>query len=136
MHEYALVEAVVATTLNVAEQQSFSRVTSIDVRIGELQSIDPEVVRSAFQIVRPADEPRLEDVRLELEIEPARFRCRACEHDFGLADVEGMENADTREAIHFVPELAHAFLGCPACRSVDFDVVAGRGISIASIEGS
>jgi hydrogenase nickel incorporation protein HypA/HybF len=135
MHEYALVEAVVATTLNVAEQQSFSRVTAIDVRIGELQSIDPEVVRSAFEIVRPSDEPLLEGVRLDLQIEPARFCCRACERAFGMADVEGADDADAREAIHFVPELAHAFLGCPACRSVDFEVVAGRGLSIASIEG-
>jgi hydrogenase nickel incorporation protein HypA/HybF len=39
-----------------------------------------------------------------------------------------------REAVHFLPEAAHAYLRCPRCGSVDFDVAAGRGVSIVSIE--
>ena len=39
----------------------------------------------------------------------------------------------TREAIHFLPEAAHAFIRCPSCKSPDYRVQAGRGVSIASI---
>ena len=37
--------------------------------------------------------------------------------------------------IHFVPELAHAYLRCPDCSSADFEVLGGRGVSIDAIEG-
>ena len=39
------------------------------------------------------------------------------------------------EAIHFIPELAHAFLECPSCQSPDFELLQGRGVSIGAIEG-
>ena len=49
-------------------------------------------------------------------------------------DAEALDRIN-REAVHFVPELARAFMGCPGCGSADFDVTAGRGVSVASIEG-
>ena len=39
------------------------------------------------------------------------------------------------ESIHFVPELAHAFLRCPDCDGADFEVVAGRGVVLQELEG-
>ena len=41
---------------------------------------------------------------------------------------------ETREAIHFLPEAAHAFVRCPSCGSPDFAVSKGRGVSIKSID--
>jgi hydrogenase nickel incorporation protein HypA/HybF len=43
-------------------------------------------------------------------------------------------DAAEAEAVHFIPELAHAFLQCPSCGSPDFEMLAGRGVSIGSIE--
>ena len=70
-----------------------------------------------------------------VQIEPATFRCRACGGAFLLRDAVGAEGDDEREAIHFVPELAHAFMTCPTCRSPDFEIVAGRGVAIEAIDG-
>jgi hydrogenase nickel incorporation protein HypA/HybF len=101
--------------------------------VGELQSIQRDTFVFALQQTRTAD-PRLADAAMEVEIVPATFRCRACEREFTLADT-AERDAEAKEAIHFVPELAHAFMRCPSCASPDFDVARGRGVSIAAIEG-
>jgi hydrogenase nickel incorporation protein HypA/HybF len=133
MHEFALAEAVVRAVLQTAESEGMTAVTRVAVRVGELQSIQRDTFEFALQQVRGED-PRMAGAAMEVEIVPARFACRDCEHVFTLAET-GERDADAREAIHFVPELAHAFMRCPACGSPDFDVADGRGVDIAAIEG-
>lgn len=136
MHEFALAEAVIAAALEAAAREGLSEIQRIAVRVGELQRIEPEVFEFALKEVLPASEPRLASTRITLETEAARFRCRPCAHAFGLGDVAGPQGEDEREAIHFIPELAHVFLCCPRCQSPDFEVVGGRGVTIDRLEGS
>lgn len=136
MHELALAEAVVAAALDAAEREGLASLEGIGVRVGELQRITRDVFEFALREVLPAGEPRLAGTRITLEVEPARLRCRACARAFALAEAAGAPTPDELEAIHFVPELAHGFLRCPACGSPDFQVLAGRGVSIAWIRGS
>ncbi len=133
MHEFALAESVVRATLQTAESEGMTAVTRVVVQVGELQQIKKDVFEFALKQVH-SDDPRLADTVLVVEIVPARFSCRVCEHGFTLAET-GEHDADAKEAIHFVPELAHAFMRCPACGSPDFEVAEGRGVGIASIEG-
>ncbi len=135
MHEMALAEAVVATALEEAERHGISSISKICVRVGELQSIDRDVFAFALEEMIPAAEPRLASTKFQLDAEPARFRCRPCGTEFSLSAAAGADTDDATEAIHFIPELAHTFLRCSSCGSPDFDVVAGRGVSVASIEG-
>ncbi len=135
MHELALAEAVVGATLDVAEKEGLTRVTKLVVQIGELQTIEEEIFEFALGEVMPAAEPRLASMRITLETVPARFRCRPCEREFTIAESGGPRNEDESEAIHFVPELAHAYLRCPRCNSPDFETIEGRGVTIASVEG-
>jgi len=135
VHEYALAEAVITTALREAEREGIEKIRRIEVHVGELQRIRAETFEFALREVLPAREPRLTDTELVLEIEPAQFRCRPCSHVFSLADTGGPQGKDESEAIHFIPELAHAFLECPNCNSPDFELLQGRGVSIASIEG-
>lgn len=135
MHELALAEAVLSAALEAAEREGIARIRRIAVRIGELQRIRRDVFEFALREVLPADEPRLESVRIQLETDRARLRCRPCGREFGLADASGPTGADQAEAIHFVPELAHAFVSCPGCGSPDFEVSGGRGVTIEAIEG-
>ena len=136
MHELALAEAVVAASLQAAAEQGMSRIERIDVRIGELQRISREVFEFALQEVMPAADARLAETEITLEVEAARFRCRPCGNAFSISDTGGPASEDEAEAIHFIPELAHSFLQCPACRSPDFEVTAGRGVSVERLEGS
>lgn len=135
MHEYALADAVITTALTAAEKEGMRRILRIDVRVGELQRISRELFEFALKEVMPGAEPRLAETELTLEIEPARFRCRPCGRTFGLADTPGPQDKEESEAIHFIPELAHAYLRCPGCDSPDFELTAGRGVSIGAIEG-
>ena len=135
MHEFALAEAVIATALDEAERNGLAAIHAIDVRVGELQQISRETFEFALKELMPAAEPRLASTRIELGIEPARFRCRPCSLEFSLDETRGPQNHDESEAIHFIPELAHSFLRCPGCHSPDFAVLAGRGVFIESVKG-
>jgi hydrogenase nickel incorporation protein HypA/HybF len=135
MHEWALAEGVIKTALEAGEKEGLKSIARISVKIGELQRIKKDVFENALQTVMPADDPRLASTRIALEIEPARFRCRPCQAGFVLADLDGPVDHDQLESIHFIPELAHAFMSCPKCHSPDFEVTEGRGVWIDAVEG-
>jgi len=135
VHEWALAEGVVETALELSEKEGFARITRIVLRIGELQRIGTEGFRAALETVMPPENPRLAAVEVVLEVEPAGFECRRCGRAFGLVDCGGNLDEDQSEAIHFIPELAHAFIRCPACESPDFEVTRGRGVWLQTLEG-
>jgi hydrogenase nickel incorporation protein HypA/HybF len=127
MHELALAEAVVAAADETAKKNGLAKVTRIEVRVGELQQIE----REAFQLAIE----EMTDAVVDVQAEPARFSCRRCSREYGLGDTPGPGDHDASEAIHFIPELAHAFLRCPSCASPDFTVTGGRGVTLGAIEG-
>ena len=135
MHEFALADAVITTALRVAKREGMASIERIEVRIGELQRISRETFEFALREVLPLELPAVAATEIILTMEPARFRCRPCGREFSVADTGGPDGEEEKEAIHFIPELAHAYLGCPACSSPDFEVLSGRGVSIARIEG-
>jgi hydrogenase nickel incorporation protein HypA/HybF len=135
MHEWALAEGVIRTALEAGEKEGLRSIARISVKIGELQRIKKDVFATALENVMPGDDPRLTSTRIALEIEPALFRCRPCQAEFVLTDLEGPVDHDQLESIHFIPELAHAFMSCPKCKSPDFEVVEGRGVWIEAVEG-
>jgi hydrogenase nickel incorporation protein HypA/HybF len=105
-------------------------ITEVKIMIGELQSIEHEIIEFALDQLRT---PRLKNAKFVIEAIPARFKCRVCNRDWGL-EKEKLDK-DTGEAIHFVPEMAHVYIKCPGCGSPDFEVAEGRGVWLASIKG-
>lgn len=128
MHEWALAEATVET---VRREAAGRRVLGVRLAFGELQQVDRDIFAAALADLAPG--AGLAAGVFEVAVEPARFACRACAATWALADMPDLGD-DDREAIHLLPEAAHAYLHCPHCRSVDFDVTAGRGVSISAIE--
>lgn len=135
MHEFALADAVVKAAARAAREAGIDRVERIVVRVGELQQIERELFEFSLTQVLPAADPVLAGVRFEVETEPVVFHCRVCERRFGTADLGEGSDPDSAEAVHFLPELAHAFVRCPGCGSPDFDIVAGRGVTLEKVEG-
>ena len=127
MHEWALAEAVIATVEKRVEPREGRSPGSVTVLIGELQAIDREIFAFALESLLAGS--ALPTGLFRMETEPAEFLCRACGRRWGLAEEAGL-TAEQREAIHFLPESAHAFVRCPACGSMDFGVEKGRGVSI------
>jgi hydrogenase nickel incorporation protein HypA/HybF len=128
MHEWALAEAVVES---VRREAGGRRVLGVRLSFGELQQVDRGIFAAAVADLAP--EAGLDAAVFTVEVEAARFACRACGRRWALAEAAGL-GEDEREAVHFLPEAAHAFVRCPGCGSADFDVAAGRGVSIAAIE--
>ncbi len=130
MHEWALAEGVVSTTARIAEEQGLEKVTEVTVSIGELQQIEHDVFRFALEQLRP---PIMKDAEFVFESIGAKLRCRVCGEEWGFSPDDMDE--EVSEAIHFLPEVAHAYLSCPSCGSPDFEVLEGRGVILSSIKG-
>jgi hydrogenase nickel incorporation protein HypA/HybF len=135
MHEFALADSVVKAATRAAREAGIDRVERITVRVGELQQIEIDLFEFSLTQVLPAADPALAGVRFVVESEPVVFRCRVCEREFGAADLAGETDSDQAEAVHFLPELVHAFVRCPGCGSPDFDIIAGRGVTLERVEG-
>ena len=130
MHEWALADAVIEATSSALAGRKPSCLRAVTVMVGELQAIDHEIFTFALNTLL-AERP-FKTAVYRLETEPASFRCGACEREWALADTRGLTD-ENREAIHFLPEAAHAFVRCPSCGSPDYRVQKGRGVSIASL---
>ena len=130
MHEWALAEAVIAAASEAAKKEGLREVTEVRIRVGELQQIEQEVFKFALSQLKKAE---LESARFRIEKVRAKLECRACGHTW-IFSKERLDEG-TIEAIHFVPEVAHAYVKCPRCGSPDFEVLEGRGVWLLSIKG-
>lgn len=130
MHEWALAEAVLDSVRAEQTTRSGQRASKVVIQFGELQSIDPEVFAEGIAHLQSADDDL--DLEFVFETEPATLKCIVCGHGWSFADCD-IDEA-TREAVHFLPEVAHSFIVCPSCGSADFRVDQGRGVTIESIE--
>ncbi len=133
MHEWALAEAVIATARKAATDERMTAVTEIAVRLGELQQIEQEIFAFALQQIIAQEKSLLQQAKIAIEIERALFKCRVCGQEWSFAAEDLSE--EVSEAIHFIPEVAHAYIQCPTCKSPDFEVVKGRGVWLASLRG-
>ena len=132
MHEWALAESVIKTVVEYSKTEKLKKLKEAGVVFGELQAIDKEIFAFALDELRKQF-PAAKDCKFKILNEPAAFRCKACAHEFPLKGLK--KTKDEAEFIHFVPEMAHTFLKCPECKSPDFEIAKGRGVSISYIKG-
>lgn len=128
MHEWALAEGIVKYVSGVV---GVKRLKSVKVGLGELQSVDEEVLRFALTEMMKAEGHELSEDSIVFVRRTARFQCRRCGYSWSLKD--SSLGDDEKEAIHFIPEVIHAYLSCPRCGSRDFEVVEGRGVEILEV---
>ncbi len=136
MHEWAIAEGVVSAVSKLAEERG-KEVMRVKIVVGELSGYEIEVLDTALKSLS-IDTP-LRKARFEIVVEPTQFKCNFCGFEWGmpevrgqLAEIFGSENAET--PMHYIPELAVAFLKCPKCGSPDFTITAGRGVRVAEVE--
>lgn len=132
MHEWALAEAVLTTVLDIAAKENAEKILEIDIVMGELQQIDMETFKFALEnLVKGTI---AENARIVFETEKAVLKCNVCGYEWSFGEIIEKLDEEAREAIHFIPEVFHAYIACPVCGSRDFDVVRGRGVYIKSIK--
>lgn len=131
MHEWALAESVIKAASEIAEKEHLKEVTEIDIKIGELQDVEREIFRFALQQLKPAN---FKNTRFHITRAKTTLKCRNCGSTWMF--MKQQLDANTKEAIHFIPEVAHAYIKCPHCGSPDFEIIAGRGIWLQNIKGT
>jgi len=130
MHEWALAEAVIRTASQIAEKEGLTEVTEVNIRLGELQQVDIDIFKFALSQLKTRE---LGKAQFNIRKAEAKLLCRVCNHEWLFSAAELDEEA--REAVHFIPEIAHTFMKCPRCGSPDFEILSGRGVWIESIKG-
>jgi hydrogenase nickel incorporation protein HypA/HybF len=131
MHEWALAEALIAAASQIAMEEKLSEVTEVTVRVGELQQVELDILRFALSQLKPVS---FKDAKFRIMRAKTELKCRACGHTW-LFNKQKLDES-TAEAIHFVPEVAHAYIKCPKCGSPDFEIVKGRGVWLENIKGA
>ncbi len=135
MHEWSLAEAVIETAIDFARKNGLKKITKIKIRMGELQQIEEDIFRYAINEILNIKGDIVKDTEIEIEEEKVLLKCRVCGYEWGGEEIFGTMGEGDREAIHFLPEVAHTYTRCPMCKSTDFKVIKGRGLFIDSITG-
>ncbi len=127
-----MAESVIKTAVEYAGTEKLKKLKETGVLFGELQAIDKEIFLFALEELRK-QYPAAASCKFKIIAEPAAFRCKACAHEFPLKGLK--KTKDEAEFIHFIPEMAHTFMKCPKCKSPDFEIARGRGVSISYLKG-
>ena len=136
MHELALADAVMKAALRAAADAGMDRIDKLVIKVGELQQIEKDLFEFSLTSVLSAQDDRIADAEFDVTEERVCFGCNACGHEYDRQEAALDGGGDDGEAIHFIPELSHAFARCPSCGSPDFEILAWRGITLERIEGS
>jgi hydrogenase nickel incorporation protein HypA/HybF len=129
MHEWALAESVIKT---IKENPAFKKTKHVNILFGELQNIEKEIFMFAMKELSKQD-VLVSKIRYKIVNVKAEFKCKKCGNEFGLKDLKDI-GEEEKENIHFIPEMVNSFVKCPKCKSPDFEIIEGRGISL-QIEG-
>ena len=111
MHELGITEQLLNLTLEHAARAHASRVTRLNLVIGELSSVVDESIQFYWEIM--AKDSLAAHAELHFERVPARFCCLDCQAEFALSAFEGQ---------------------CPKCGGVQVKVVDGDQFRLDSIE--
>lgn len=110
MHEFSLCEGIIRESLR---QKSIlpEDILSINVAIGELAGVDIDSLQFWFPVV--ANKLQLPDVKLNVDIIPARVICKSCSAEFHLQKL---------------------FDPCPICNTyANYDFLSGRELLVKSV---
>lgn len=111
MHEYAVVENIVALAGEQAGNYSAKKVTKINLVIGELTSIEPEALEMYFEILSQGT--ILEGAELSFKTIAAELKCEECGEIF---------------------EKKRSIIECPKCRKLGRFTGKGYEFFMESIE--
>jgi len=111
LHELAITQRVLDIALEKAEEAHATRVTGINLVIGEMSSVVDDCVQFYFDFL--SQDSIASGANLTFERIPAQLRCRQC-------------------GTCFTPDTPP--WNCPKCHQWDVEILAGQELYIDSIE--
>ena len=111
MHEMGITQGILASAFDAAREAGATRITEIRISVGELTEIQEFALAFAFEALTP--ETIAEGATLSVTHLAPKSRCHTCGH---------------------VYEHDRFQMLCPACDSMDVELLQGRELRIDSIE--
>lgn len=111
MHELGITESIVNIAVDKAKEAQASKITKINLVVGELSGFVPDCIEFYFDFL--SKDSIAEGASLHFESAPAQFRCRSCSTVFRPQDT---------------------IWTCPKCQSQSVEITKGRELYIESIE--
>lgn len=127
MHDWSLAESIIQTV----KANSHGKVTEIDIVIGELQGIEPDII--VYAIKELSKNTNLKKAKIDIKMEEARLKCSKCKFEWKPNEEQIKEK---QHDIHHNPDLLKALTSCPNCQSTDFDILKGMGFWVEKIKVS
>ena len=112
MHELSIAQSLLDIVVEESGKNGIERVRAIRLQIGEFAAVVPEALTFCFELV--SRDTVAAGAALEIEAIPVVARCDKCGETFEVKD--------------------QVFL-CPECGEPVFEILSGRELSVASIEG-
>jgi hydrogenase nickel incorporation protein HypA/HybF len=111
VHELSLVASLFEILEEKAREQNALRITAVELRVGRLSGVVPNLIESAFEVYKKGT--LADGASLTIEVVPFEFRCRSC----------------GGKSFHDEPP----FL-CAACGSGDVELLGGMDLTVEKIE--
>jgi len=139
MHELGIAQSIVDYAVSEAKARKASRVSVIQVEVGQLSMIEKPILSNALRMLRTG--PMMEGCKFRVRERKVSFTCRKCSASWAMEEAMKqldkvpqellVREPDSKEVpLHFLPSLYPAFVRCPKCGSADLDVVAGEDVRI------
>jgi hydrogenase nickel incorporation protein HypA/HybF len=111
MHELSITQSILSIALEQAKAVQASKITKINLTIGELSGIVDECVQFYFQVL--SKDTIAAGASLEFNLPATKLRCLNCQTIFSPDDL---------------------LWACPNCKEQKVEIVSGRECHVESIE--
>ena len=111
MHELGITQSILSIALEKANEAQASKITKINLVIGELSGVVDECVQFYFDFL--SKDTIAAEASLSFERTPNKLRCRNCDTVFSPNDLDW---------------------ACPNCHEAKIEIISGRECRIESIE--
>ncbi len=128
VHEASIAQNIIDIAIKIASEHKARKVNKIVIVVGELNFLDLDALKFAFQVL--SEKTMLESAELIIELKPAKFKCLKCGSEWSASLAELKDKVE----LHFTPELVLNFLECPNCKSYEVEIEGGRELYIKDIE--
>ncbi len=111
MHEYSIVQSLLDACEENAKANDASKVSKVVVKIGVMSGVEPDLLQVAFDTFK--EKTMCEDAEFIMNIQDIVVKCNTCQKESTLTKLEYC---------------------CPACESVDLDILDGEDMYLMQLE--
>jgi len=111
MHEYSIVQSLLDQCEQNAKDNNATKVSKVVVKIGVMSGVEPDLLKTAFETFKEGT--MCENCEYIQNIQKIKIKCLDC---------------------NTTSELEKNEYACPACKSVELDVIDGEDMFLMQLE--